>query len=69
MPAVINQDECIGCGTCEECPGDVIHMTEIDGRLVAIVLYPEECWYCGSCRQDCPVDAITIEFDLVSMVI
>jgi NAD-dependent dihydropyrimidine dehydrogenase PreA subunit len=24
--------------------------------------YPEECWHCGSCRQDCPDEAIEIEF-------
>ncbi|RLI00174.1 ferredoxin, partial [Candidatus Bathyarchaeota archaeon] len=24
--------------------------------------YPDECWHCGACRQDCPVEAITIRF-------
>jgi NAD-dependent dihydropyrimidine dehydrogenase PreA subunit len=24
--------------------------------------YPEECWHCGSCRQDCPEGAIEIQF-------
>jgi len=23
---------------------------------------PEECWHCGSCRQDCPTEAISIVF-------
>jgi NAD-dependent dihydropyrimidine dehydrogenase PreA subunit len=23
---------------------------------------PEECWHCGSCRQDCPKQAITVVF-------
>ncbi|KAA3629954.1 MAG: 4Fe-4S dicluster domain-containing protein [Proteobacteria bacterium] len=23
---------------------------------------PEECWHCGSCRQDCPTDAISVVF-------
>jgi NAD-dependent dihydropyrimidine dehydrogenase PreA subunit len=27
-----------------------------------VVLYPWECWHCGSCRQDCPEGAITIKF-------
>jgi adenylylsulfate reductase subunit B len=26
------------------------------------VRYPDECWHCGACRQDCPIGAITIEF-------
>jgi NAD-dependent dihydropyrimidine dehydrogenase PreA subunit len=23
---------------------------------------PQECWHCGSCRQDCPQQAISIVF-------
>ncbi|MDP7626087.1 MAG: 4Fe-4S dicluster domain-containing protein [Rhodospirillales bacterium] len=30
---------------------------------------PQECWHCGSCRQDCPQEAITVVFppDMLSM--
>jgi adenylylsulfate reductase, subunit B len=70
MPAVIDTDLCIGCGQCEACPGDVIHQRELDdGRMVAWVKYPDECWYCGSCRQDCPAGAITIVFSPMMLVI
>jgi NAD-dependent dihydropyrimidine dehydrogenase PreA subunit len=29
---------------------------------VPLVKYPDECWHCGSCRLDCPVEAIAIRF-------
>ena len=28
------------------------------------IRYPEECWMCGSCRQECPSGAITLRFPL-----
>jgi len=40
-------------------PLDIIHFhpeTHVEVR------YPDECWHCGSCRQDCPANAITIVF-------
>ena len=30
----------------------------------AEIRYPEECWMCGSCRQECPSGAITLRFPL-----
>jgi NAD-dependent dihydropyrimidine dehydrogenase PreA subunit len=39
---------------------DVIHM---EGK-VAVVRYPDECWHCGACRQECARDAVRIEFSL-----
>jgi adenylylsulfate reductase subunit B len=29
-----------------------------------LVSYPEECWHCGACMMDCPVDAIRLELPL-----
>ncbi|MBT3991577.1 MAG: ferredoxin family protein [Rhodospirillaceae bacterium] len=29
---------------------------------VPYLKYTEECWHCGSCRQDCPNEAITVVF-------
>jgi NAD-dependent dihydropyrimidine dehydrogenase PreA subunit len=49
------------CGTCEEhCPLDVFYS---EGEEME-VRYPDECWHCGVCRQDCPTGAVTIEFPL-----
>lgn len=57
-------DGCIGCVICVNmCPGDVLAMD--DEKNVAYVAYPEECWYCGVCRIECPVDdVVSFEFPL-----
>jgi NAD-dependent dihydropyrimidine dehydrogenase PreA subunit len=62
MPPVFDLNKCTGCGICEECMGDVIYMKEINGKSIPFLKYPDECWHCGSCRQDCPVSAIKIIF-------
>jgi Pyruvate/2-oxoacid:ferredoxin oxidoreductase delta subunit len=59
MPAVIEKKKCNGCELCAlYCPLDVIYM--VDG--VAEMIYPDECWHCGACRQECAKDAITFRF-------
>ncbi|MDE2229312.1 MAG: 4Fe-4S binding protein [Alphaproteobacteria bacterium] len=59
MPAVIDKGKCNGCELCAlYCPLDVIHMEE----GMAVVKYPDECWHCGACRQDCAHGAITFQF-------
>jgi NAD-dependent dihydropyrimidine dehydrogenase PreA subunit len=55
----INEEKCIGCGTCvETCPVDVFRMDK-DTKKSAIT-YQEDCQICHLCRIYCPVDAITI---------
>ena len=67
MPPVINKEMCTGCGTCEDSyPLDVIYMDTEENK--SFIKYPEECWHCGSCRQDCPERAIEIRFPLRMMV-
>ncbi len=61
MPAIIDSQKCTGCGICDEiCPGDIIHLTENKDK--AEVRYPDECWNCGSCRIECPENAIGYMF-------
>lgn len=63
MPLYIDPEKCEGCKVCDaNCPGDVIYMKEYEDKKVAYLKYPDECWHCGSCRQDCEHDAITVEF-------
>ena len=55
----IDVDLCVGCGECVlSCPMDVIRMDE--AKKKAVIAYPEDCMYCGFCK-DCPVDAITVQ--------
>ena len=63
MPPVFDLEKCTGCGLCDNiCMMDCIYMNEEEGRNVPYVKYPEECWHCGSCRQDCPEKAVSIQF-------
>ncbi|MBI2955600.1 MAG: 4Fe-4S binding protein [Chloroflexi bacterium] len=61
MPPVFDAGKCDGCGICDlHCPIDVIAIDE--ERRLAFARYSEECWHCGSCRQDCPTGAVDIVF-------
>jgi NAD-dependent dihydropyrimidine dehydrogenase PreA subunit len=55
MPAVVDSDECTGCGACESiCPVECITVDDvalIDGT---------ECTECAACVDECPVSCITI---------
>lgn len=63
MPAQFNWTLCSGCGLCErQCPGDIIRMQDTPNGARPWNLYPQECWHCASCRQDCPAGAVTIIF-------
>ena len=60
MPPIFNKN-CIRCYKCVEiCPGDILRESS-DGPVVA---YPDECWHCGACMMDCPVDAIQLNVPL-----
>ncbi len=53
MALRINEDECIGCGTCvETCPvGAIVE----SGDVYTI---NDDCTECGACVDSCPVQAI-----------
>jgi MinD superfamily P-loop ATPase len=55
MAFVIDEEECVSCGTCfETCEHDAViekeDCYEID---------PEKCKDCGDCASECPVEAIS----------
>jgi NAD-dependent dihydropyrimidine dehydrogenase PreA subunit len=44
---------CNGCNQCVEiCRSDVLMPNPVE-KLPPIVLYPDECWYCGCCVLEC----------------
>lgn len=45
---------CTGCNRCVEiCRSDVL-MPNPEIKSPPIVLYADECWYCGACVLECP---------------
>lgn len=61
----IDPELCIGCNQCiEYCRSDVMVPHPEEGRP-PIVLYPDECWFGGTCMEPCPVPgAIEMEHPL-----
>lgn len=54
-PVVFNDEICNGCNRCVEmCTQDVFVPNPQKGKP-PIILYPEECWYGGSCVMVCPL--------------
>jgi NAD-dependent dihydropyrimidine dehydrogenase PreA subunit len=62
MPILIDPALCVkGCTLCDQfCPGDIIY--RLDLEKTPVVKYEDECWYCGSCEEYCPTDAVKILF-------
>lgn len=61
----IDEDLCTGCNMClKVCRSDVILPNPEKGKP-PIVLYPDECWFCGCCVDHCPTPgAIRVEHPL-----
>ncbi len=52
---------CINCNKCVEiCPGDILR----EGEDAPQVAFPDECWHCGACMMDCPVNAVKLNLPL-----
>jgi NAD-dependent dihydropyrimidine dehydrogenase PreA subunit len=48
-----NAAYCSGCNQCVEiCRSDVL-MPNPEKKKPPIVLYPDECWFCGTCVMEC----------------
>ena len=62
MKASVNRETCIGCGICEElCPG-VFRLDCDNIATVKVDEIPNDLEVSAiNSRDDCPVDAITIE--------
>jgi NAD-dependent dihydropyrimidine dehydrogenase PreA subunit len=60
----IDPDKCVGCLQCADvCRSDVMIPSSKAGAP-PIVLYPDECWFCGCCKFHCPVEAITVVYPM-----
>jgi len=68
-PISFDTSKCIGCYNClEACQVDVFVPGESRGRgKPPLALFPGECWYCGCCVMECPVEgAIRLRHPLMN---
>ena len=66
-PVLFDAAVCTGCNSCvESCMMDVL-LPNPQGGEPPIVLYPDECWYCGCCVMECPLrdeGAVTLNWQI-----
>jgi ferredoxin len=59
MKPVVDEEKCIGCGSCEEiCPA-VFQLVDEKSKVID----PEACEFAGCCEaaaENCPAEAITL---------
>jgi adenylylsulfate reductase, subunit B len=68
MPPVIDREKCTGCGTCVDvCTEDVYFGSE--AGATPLVSYPEVCFHCNCCVQECPSEAIRLRIPLPQMLL
>ena len=57
MVAVVNKDECVGCGVCvDACPNEAIKMVDD-----IAVIEADLCIDCEACVGECPNSAISMQ--------
>ncbi len=68
-PIIIDINKCTGCNRCVNiCQVDLFLPNQTKGAA-PVIMYPGECWYCGCCVVECPVEgAIKLRHPLMNRV-
>lgn len=65
-PLRFDAERCVGCNSCAKvCQVDIMVPSPVKGEH-PVVLYPGECYYCGSCVMACTHDAIRLVHPLMN---
>ena len=68
MPPMIDEAKCVRCGACADvCAEDVYYGSE-NGELPSVT-YPEFCFHCNCCVEECPGQAISLRIPLPEMLL
>ncbi len=55
MAPIIDRERCSGCGECVEVCAQDVFFGSSKGEP-PVVAYPDMCYYCNSCVEECPVE-------------
>ncbi len=62
---IIDPELCTACNQCVNVCRTDVFLPSLEKGKPPIVLYPDECWFCGNCVEHCPVPgAIMMEHPL-----
>lgn len=57
----VDQDLCIGCGSCKQvCPINVYDMMDVAGKKKSDPVRQKDCIECRACEAVCPVKCILV---------
>lgn len=60
----IDAEKCVACNKCAgNCRTQTIMKNPEKGKP-PIVIYPDECWFCGCCVESCKNGAITMRYPI-----
>jgi adenylylsulfate reductase subunit B len=68
MPPVIDETKCIACGTCADVCAEDVYFGSEDGK-VPVPAYPDFCFHCNCCVEECPAQDIHLRVPLPLMLL
>ncbi len=68
MPPTIDKEKCTQCGTCGEVCAEDVYFGSEPGKLPPVT-YPEFCFHCNCCVEECPSGAISLRIPLTEMLL
>lgn len=68
MPPHINDAKCVKCGVCADICAEDVYFGSEPGKI-PMVTYPEFCFHCNCCVEECPEQAIQLRIPLPEMLL